>query len=88
MKIEHKPDDIQTLTTLIRSIFSPDTHIADICRSFPSLSESEVSKLSDKVQTIRQEARVLLPTVPRQKQWRRQTHDIVRKAVRYFYGEK
>lgn len=88
MKIEHKHEDIQQLTTLIRSIFSPDTNISDICRAFPQLSESEVSKLSDKVQTIRQEARVLLPTVGRQKQWRRQTHEIVRKAIGYFYGEK
>lgn len=88
MRVEYRTEDLQKITALVRSIFSPDTKIADVCRLFPELAENEVSKLSDKVQTIRHQARVLIPTVALQKQWRRETHNIVRKAVRYFYGEK
>lgn len=88
LKIEYQEADLPIITGLIRSIFSPDTNIADVHRSFPQLDETEISKLSNKVQEIRLEARVLIPTVARQKEWRRKTQDIVRRAVRYFYGEK
>lgn len=88
MKIPYPKQDLQKITSLIRSVFSPDTNISDVCRLFPELSESDVAKLSDKVQTIRHQARVLVPTIALQKQWRQETHNIVRKAVRYFYGEK
>jgi len=73
------------LTSLIRSIFSPDTNIHDIYNTFSELDESTVNKLANKVASIRQEARMLIPTVQRQKEWRRRTNDIIRKAVDYFY---
>jgi hypothetical protein len=73
------------LTSLIRSIFSPDTNIHDIYSTFQELDESTVNKLANKVASIRQEARMLIPTVQRQKEWRRQTNDIIRNAVQVFY---
>lgn len=88
LKVEYQKTDLLTITSLLRSIFSPDTGIHDIQKSFPQLDETEITRLSDKVREIRQEARILVPTVARQKEWRRKSRDIVRRAVQYFYGEK
>lgn len=88
LKIEYGEEDIFTITSLLRSIFSPDTNIHDIAQSFPQLDENDITRLSDKVVEIRREARVIIPTVARQKEWRKKTQDIVRKAIRYFYGQK
>jgi len=83
--IQFEKKDLIVLTSLIRSIFSPDTNIHDIYSTFHELDESTVNKLANKVTSIRQEARMLIPTVQRQKEWRRKTNDIIRKAVDYFY---
>lgn len=88
LKIDYQKEDLVTITSLLRSIFSPDTGINDIAQSFSQLDEEEITRLSNKVREIRQEARMLMPTIARQKEWRKKTHDIVRKAIQYFYGEK
>lgn len=88
LKIQYEEKDIIIITSLLRSIFSPDTDIHDIAQSFPQLDENEVTRLSDKVEEIRREARILIPTISRQKEWRKKTQEIVRKAIGYFYGEK
>ena len=85
MNIEFKEEDLTKLTSLIRSIFSPDTTIPEIMASFPQLDEAEVIKLSNTIHEIRREGRILIPTEARQKEWKRKTHDIVRSAVAYFY---
>ena len=88
LKVEFQETDMTVLTSLVRSIFSPDTNIADVARSFPQLDETEISKLSNTVQEIRREARILMPTIQRQKDWRRRTHAIMKKAVEYFYSKR
>ena len=55
---------------------------------FPAIPEDKINKLSNEVQAIRREARMLIPTIRNQKQWKQRTHAIVRAAVRYFYSEK
>jgi isopropylmalate/homocitrate/citramalate synthase len=88
LKVEYREQDILTITSFLRSIFSPDTNIHDIAQTFPQLDETDITRLSDKVVEIRRESRVLMSTVARQKEWRKKTQDIVRKAIRYFYGQK
>ena len=73
------------MTALIRAIFSPDTSVQDIEKMFEKIPEDSINKLSNDVQSIRREARMLIPTVARQKQWKQATHDVIRKAVRYYY---
>jgi hypothetical protein len=88
LNIKHEDRDLVIITQLLRSIFSPDTNIADIGNTFPQLDESEITRLSDKVQEIRREARILMPTIQRQKDWRKRTHTIMKKAVEYFYSKR
>ncbi len=84
----YEEKDLSIITQLLRSIFSPDTHISDIESTFPQLDEEEITRLSDKVQEIRREARLLVPTIQRQKDWRKRTHTIMKKTVGYFYSKR
>jgi hypothetical protein len=86
MKLSYEEKDIIKITTLIRAIFSPDTNIRDIEMMFPEIPEEKVNKLSNKVKAIRSEARMLIPTIQRQTQWKRETRHIIRDAVNYFYS--
>lgn len=87
-KIMYEEKDLSIITQLLRSIFSPDTNISDIESTFPQLDEEEITRLSDKVQEIRREARLLVPTIQRQKDWRKRTHTIMKKTVGYFYSKR
>ena len=70
MNVTYQESDDIKLTALIRAIFSPDTSITDIEKMFPEISEDKINKLSNTVKGIRMEARTLVPTVKKQKQWR------------------
>lgn len=84
LRIPFKIDDLAEITQLIRAIFSPDTNVQDIAKMYPTLHEDKINKLSNDVQAIRRETRMLIPTVSRQKQWRKATHAIIRKVVEYY----
>jgi len=88
LSIRYQESDLIIITQLLRSIFSPDTNISDIGHTFPQLDEAKITRLSDKIQEIRREARMLIPTVQRQKEWRKKTHAIMRKAVEFFYSKR